>query len=333
MSLPLASATAIAPADAQAPALSSQADIARSVERHIKRAVPQVSPEVVAGVSLLSLVIAGVIVQQVAEAAGSSFGPQSGSVDADSGFTPGKVYSRSVGMRRYEIILPSGYEEGKSYPIMIGFGGWGHDARKARGYEQLERYADNTIVVYAQGRDNAWGGAPYANTSVNDDVRYVRDVVADVARYYGGDPDRVAAVGLSNGGGMAAALACHAPDTVSAVASVAGAFYDPTVTGCTPGAVPVLIMHGTGDDTVSYYGGTRHGASFQSVSSVFDTFRSKNGCGSTVAESRSGGVTTSTAQNCNAETVLQTVHAGGHTWFPSRPDATTETVNFLLKHL
>lgn len=333
VSLPLATVTVSQPAGAQPAEVQAQYASRQDIEKMLQRFMPVLTPEVVAGLSLLALVIAGLLIAPVAEAMGSSFVPSFGDVDGEN-LRGGKQYKRGLpGGRTYNVILPEGYEHGKTYPVIIGFGGWQHTAEQARGYQRLEDYARDTIVVYAQGKDNAWGGAPYASESLNSDISYVRDVINDVASKYGGDRNRVAAVGLSNGGGMAAALACHAPDTVKAVATVAGAFYNPTVTGCTPGAVPTLIMHGTADDIVSYYGGTRHGAPYKSVNQVFDTFRTKNGCGNTVSDTGTWKVTTTTAQRCNAETVLQTVRGGGHTWFPSSPAASEETTKFLSRHL
>ena len=147
----------------------------------------------------------------------------------------------------YDVVLPRGYDSEKSYPVVLGFGGWHHTSANMHDYSNLESQFTDAIVVYGQGVDNAWGGAPYAATSIDEDVAYTKAVLRDVASRYNADTSRTVAVGLSNGGGMVAALACHAPETVRAVASVAGAFYSPTVTGCTSGEVPAMIMHGTND--------------------------------------------------------------------------------------
>ena len=140
--------------------------------------------------------------------------------------------------------------------------------------------------------DNAWAGAPYAKTSIDEDIAYVRALIDDASQTFGADPNRVAVAGLSNGGGFAAALACHAPETITAAAAVAGAYYSPAVTGCESGAVPVLLMHGTNDDIVGYEGGTRHGASFEATEDVLRTFGGKNGCLLLPRTSRTGNVTT-----------------------------------------
>ena len=211
-------------------------------------------------------------------------------------------------VRPYTVVLPRNYNPFKAYPVIIGFGGWQHNAGRTRSYEQLERAAgDRAIVVYPQGMDNAWGGAPYARTSMKSDIRFVRAVVANLGAMHKIDKKRVYAAGLSNGGGLALALACHAPDLVAGVAGVSGAYYNPTVTNCAPGKVDTLIMHADNDDTVHYNGGTRHGAPYRSVPDVYKSFSQRNGTA--------------------ARTELHTVPGGGHTWFPG---ATNRVVRFFL---
>ncbi|MCQ4617028.1 dienelactone hydrolase family protein [Corynebacterium sp. CCUG 18816] len=232
--------------------------------------------------------------------------------------------------RSYNVVLPSGYEEGKSYPVIIGYGGWQHTADQMQGYAHLESAAaGRAIVVYAEGESQAWAGAPYARTSTREDIAYTRAIIDDLVEHYGANRDRVSAVGLSNGGGMVASLACHAPELVNGIASVAGAYYNPTVEGCKSGSVPTLIMHGTNDNVVGYDGGTRHGAAFRSVNDVFNLFMDKNGCiAGSATETRLGNVTT-LSPACGARTELQRVEGGGHTWFTD-PSASTATVDFLL---
>lgn len=172
-------------------------------------------------------------------------------------------------------------------------------------------------------------GGPYARTSTREDIAYTRAIIDDLVENFGADRNRVSAVGLSNGGGMVASLACHAPELVNGIASVAGAYYNPTVEGCKSGSVPTLIMHGTNDNVVGYDGGNRHGKPFRSVNDVFNLFMDKNGCiAGSATETRLGNVTT-LSPACGARTELQRVEGGGHTWFTD-PSASTATVDFLL---
>lgn len=207
-------------------------------------------------------------------------------------------------IRPYILSLPRNYNPGRAYPVIFGFGGWQNDAIFTRSYQRLENAAgDRAIVVYAQGVNNSWGGAPYASRSMQSDIRYVRAVVDNVGWMHKIDRQRIYAAGFSNGGGMAAALACHAPDLVAGVATVAGAFYNPTVTNCAPGHVDTLIMHAEDDNVINYNGGVRHGAAYRSAPSVHEDFSRRN------------------------RTELQKYTSGGHSWLPG---ATDRAVRFFL---
>lgn len=224
--------------------------------------------------------------------------------------------------REYLIRLPDGHDPAQSYPVILAFGGMGDSAASFRSYAGLEEASANeAIIVYGQGVGNAWAGAPYALTTMEQDIVYVQTAVDDVASNYGGDPERVYAVGMSNGGGMAAALGCHAPELVDGIASVAGAYYDPTVTDCDTGdmkeTVPTLLIHGVNDTLMDFDGGVRHGATYLGVREVLDTAAARNHC------SAHPGSSSFFPESCDSDTELVTV-TGGHDWFytPSVADIT-----------
>ena len=307
----------VTPAEAQP--LSSSPEF----EALLARYAPGVDPEQVRALGVLAALLASIAIAIPMVKNGTVTSP-----------SREHTHSLKVGgrTRTYDVVLPRGFDSEKSYPMVLGFGGWHHTSANMRDYSNLESQFQDAIVVYGQGVDNAWGGAPYADTSIDEDVEYTKAVLDDVASRYNADTSRTVAVGLSNGGGMVAALACHAPETVRGVASVAGAFYSPTVTGCTSGEVPTMIMHGTNDGVVSYYGGFRHGAPFKPVETVARTFARKNDCSMVASQSRSVGMTIFNFDNCSAPVRIERVEGGGHTWFDS-PDATRQTAQFLRRYL
>ena len=226
-------------------------------------------------------------------------------------------------------------------PVVFMFGGWQHDANTARSYAGLENTAagDSAIIVYPEPVHStfkgetypAWGGAPYAtNTSRSADVAFVRQIVSTLVREGKADRNRVYATGLSNGGGMALGVGCAAPDLVKGVVGVSGAYYTPAVSNCVNASVPTMIIHGTSDDIVKYNGGSRHGASYLSVNQVHRQFAARNKCDVSKAPSTStkGNITTYRYQGCAVPTVVKKVAGGGHTWYPSNPDAAQESWNF-----
>lgn len=221
--------------------------------------------------------------------------------------------------REYTIALPANYDGTRSYPIIVGFGGLGDTAAGYRSYAGLEQAAaGQAIIIYAQGVNNAWAGAPYATTTLAQDIEYTRTAITDVVSNFSGDADRVWATGLSNGGGFATALSCHAPELVDATASVAGAYYTPTVTGCSyAGQVPTLLMHGSADGLVAYGGGYRHGAPYAGVETAHRGLATRNGCtaGALTPSYEYVGATTLRPDTCATATEILRVEGAGHTWF------------------
>ena len=186
------------------------------------------------------------------------------------------------------------------------------------------------LVVYMKGINDAWEGAPYAQTRDGEDVQFVRDMLARLKREYSVDSSRVYAAGLSNGGGFVNKLACRAPGLLAGGVSVAGAYYTNTTIGCS-GGVPMLFIHGTNDGTVTINGGVRHGTSYKSLNSVVDEWKIRNTCFS--ANTSTVGNVVKQKHNCTYPLEYWKVNGGTHTWFPNSPSASQATWSFLAsKH-
>lgn len=225
--------------------------------------------------------------------------------------------------REYLLKLPANHDPARNYPVILAFGGMGDSAASFRAYAGLEEASDNeAIIIYGQGVDNAWAGAPYAMTTMEQDIHYVETAIHETVSTHGGDRERIYAVGMSNGGGMAAALGCHAPGLVDGVVAVAGAYYDPAVTGCdttdTEETVPTLLIHGAEDSLMDFDGGIRHEATYLGVREVLDAAATRNHC------SVHPGSSSLFPESCDSDTELVTVTGGGHDWFytPSVADLT-----------
>jgi polyhydroxybutyrate depolymerase len=89
-----------------------------------------------------------------------------------------------------------------------------------------------------------------------DDVARLRAVVDKYAERGDVDPDRIYAVGLSNGGFMVHRLACKMSDRLAAVVSIAGAGVLPEEDCPLVPSIAVLEIHGDADEVVRYQGGT-----------------------------------------------------------------------------
>ncbi len=85
------------------------------------------------------------------------------------------------------------------------------------------------------------------------DARFLLDLLDAVAGRADVDADRIYVTGMSNGGVMATALATWRPADIAGIGAVAGIWNAPTTASA--GAVPAVIVHGTGDRVVRWDGG------------------------------------------------------------------------------
>ena len=280
-------------------------------------------------VDLGSLDVIASILDQLGQA------PSAPSVPGQTNLTRSAVDVAGQGNREYLIETPATMDPTKSYPVLFGFAGWQHDATMYRGYADLNNVAgQEAIIVYPEGKAQAWEGPKYAETSRGQDVAFVQAILSKVKSQYKVDSSRVYATGLSNGGGMAVSLACQAPGTFAAVASVAGAYYNPTLSNCSAGAVDTLLIHGTADDHMLYGGGSNaHGGDYFSVPQAAQRIGTRNGCTSTALTNPTSNGRTDmyTLGGCptGGQTRVYAVNGGEHTWFPSNPAAAQVVWDFL----
>ena len=225
--------------------------------------------------------------------------------------------------REYFLYVPDSYDGTTAVPIVFNFHGFGGNAEGFMEYADLRSVAEtNTfILVYPQGSclegSSHWNPCPNGpdNKSEADDFGFVEAMINQLSSEYYIDLDRIYAGGYSNGGMMAYGLANYKSDLIAAVASVSGTMLN--CTGSTNHPMPVIHLHGTSDDVVSYNGST----DWNSVQSTLDYWINFNNTTTTptVNSENSGGITIehySYGQGENAVSVEHYKYIGGeHEWF------------------
>jgi polyhydroxybutyrate depolymerase len=222
--------------------------------------------------------------------------------------------------RRYRILAPT-VPGNPKLPMLITLHGWGFgpEATIAVGGWDDFALAEGFISVLPEGVGLSWNGGsccPPATDLGIDDVKFISDLIDDVAANYRLDRARVYAQGISNGGGLAYRLACELSDRIAAVGSISGSMGSP----CTPGRpVPVIAIHGTADLLVPYNGGINplFGNLIPSEAQMNAFWADNNSCSDDQHTTFVGVDTTCvqrTACKAGARVELCTVNGGGHNW-------------------
>jgi len=167
--------------------------------------------------------------------------------------------------RSYTVVAPVTADRPRDL-VLIFHGsrqtGDKHRTFTGHAFDALTRDHD-AVVVYLDGHAGNWNDARResrfpARLEDVDDVAFVRAVIRRLATSHAISPDRVFAVGYSNGGQMVMRLAHETPRLLAGAAVISAtmpASDDFLLAGTAPAAMPVLLIHGTKDRIVSYQGG------------------------------------------------------------------------------
>jgi poly(3-hydroxybutyrate) depolymerase len=268
------------------------------------------------------------------------------------------------GMARSYIIHVPPHAPSGPLPLVIAVHGAGDHAVGFADFSQMAVAADahGMMVAFPEGVQrvpnlgtfNAQICCGAAEDMNIDDYGFVGAVIKDIAAHYPLDRSRVYATGMSNGGMLVYQLAAMHPDWFAAIAPVSATIGGMTNKGETyviprpKLTMPVMIMHGTGDDIVQYNGGASPAVRLRYSwrMAVLDSF----GFWSAVDRCRSPYVTTepvpgvldlTVSSDCEdgTEVRLWTIENGGHVWpgviFPykgGKRSAAAEILAFFSKY-
>jgi polyhydroxybutyrate depolymerase len=201
----------------------------------------------------------------------------------------------------------------------------GRDIQLFTGFDAVAD-ARGFVTVYPDGIAGSWGvgcNCTQADALGVDDVLLVRSLIGQLARDRPVDASRVYAVGYSQGAMFSHRLACDLSDRLVAVAAVAGQLPRLVSSRCAPiRPISLLMFHGTADPNVPWQGGLH----LLSTPQTAERWAELNGCAGKAVDPLPDlavdgtTVTRDSYANCamDVETVLYTIHNGGHTW-PGSP--------------
>jgi polyhydroxybutyrate depolymerase len=223
--------------------------------------------------------------------------------------------------RTYVLHIPSAYDGKKPVPLVLDFHGVGGSGSSELASSPYPAVTDREGVVMAfpdglKGpAGTAWNVGPCCVTNA-DDVAFARAVVADVQRTACIDPERVYAVGVLTGGGMAYYLACHATDMFAAVAPAAFDLLEENVADCAPTRpITVISFRGTAPSRVPYAGGPSAlvdgmSITFLGAVATFEKWAQLDGCPGSPSDEDSHGCASYAGCQAGVEVILCTKQDG-----------------------
>lgn len=230
--------------------------------------------------------------------------------------------------RTYRLYIPAKYKSTKAVPLVFNLHGLTSNALQQEAYGDFRPIADtaNFIIAHPNGTETGagqgWNNFGPLGTGV-DDVGFISALLDKISSKYNIDKNRVYSTGMSNGGFMSYDLACFLNTRIAAIASVTGSMIASHLKGCNAKRpTPVMEIHGTADNTVSYDGKGGILAS-TNIDTLVYFWAKFNGCSAPVVSTLPNINTTdgSTVEHKvfnngkNGSTVeLYRVIGGGHTW-------------------
>lgn len=189
-------------------------------------------------------------------------------------FARSKTFSYAGEARTYRLYVPN--EITKDTPLIMGLHGFGDSSQRFAYYTGLHNAAESAVIVYPdsvtpnrEGLKTGWNagfccGAGWVNKA--DDVGFLAELATSLAKEFGISDKRVYVTGFSNGGFMAQRLAAERPDVFRAAAIGSGTIGTTERQIAPTQPVPILLMHGTNDTTVSFAGGPGNDPNFDWLS-------------------------------------------------------------------
>ena len=174
--------------------------------------------------------------------------------------------------RSYRLHIPSEYQPQVAVPLVIVVHGAFSTAKRIEEQTGFSALADSVgfAVSYPNGIGifgllqhwNAGHCCGKAAADNVDDIGFIDETIADARAFMNIDPSRIYMVGFSNGGMLTHRYGSERAATLAAIAPVSGPLGSrvapdrPEWRVPPPQALlPVIILHGTGDENVPFNGG------------------------------------------------------------------------------
>jgi polyhydroxybutyrate depolymerase len=244
------------------------------------------------------------------------------------------VHVKAAGLSRSAVLyVPASAEDGPSPLVVVLHGrfGSGGIVERELGFDSLAAEY-GFLVVYPNGWHRGWNDGRTDAKSPRiqgldahvDDVAFLDVLIARIEARYRIDRRRIFLAGHSNGALMANRYAAERPETIAAVASVAGTLGLAILPSLHPSdPVSSLDVYGTLDHFIPPEGGEviQHGGQVLGAEALSDWWAKQDGCAPTADRSfQTLGVFRRSHRGCPAGIDVETIGVlgQGHLW-PGAP--------------
>lgn len=164
----------------------------------------------------------------------------------------GQFVDRSISAagreRSYALLVPSGYQASRAYPLIFRFHGTGGDATS--GGLGIDGPANGqALIVSPDGLVGGGGARGWSEGNEAADLALFDELLSSLSATYCIDLDRVYAYGFSAGAGLSELLACKRGSKLRGIGAIAG--WDRTRGASCEDDVAALLFHDTDDDAVT----------------------------------------------------------------------------------
>lgn len=133
------------------------------------------------------------------------------------------------GGRRFQLFKPTSMVIGERAPVVVMLHGCGQDAKEFAASAQMNAVAvrERFLVLYPEqdrlaNAQRCWNWFELRNRRADGEMSLILQAIDQACLFHGGDPDRVAIVGLSAGASMAGLLASRHPERFRGVVMHSG---------------------------------------------------------------------------------------------------------------
>ncbi len=240
--------------------------------------------------------------------------------------------------RFVHVHVPEGYKPGSKVPLVMAFHGAGDTGGGFQKHSGLDNTADKYGFIVAYPSANGFNWAEGCNCNRPDldgvdDIGFTDAVLSTLNESYSIDPNRMFAVGFSQGGLFAQRVACERSGTYAAFSTVAAMISEPLSRVCWPAQpVRMMMINGTSDSILPYAGIPSGSFATKSVAETIAMWGDRNECSDQTTTTKIAGNPTYQRDTIGCkqggQVRLIEIVQGQHEWPRGTPDAPKLLMSF-----